>query len=210
MNKNEVKIKDKLSLSEKAAFINIVVNNCFRENEETGELDYTPYLRELFTINAFATYVLDGVEFTEDDNVYELILGDTELERLYYDWTNKSNDYLQISTNASDMIEFKKQQVLSKNNTVSNYVTELLQKQIEIADLQKVVLEQQKELNSAISPEDQKAFTEKFMGLSNEDFITELVKQAHKDNQVKPQDHKKPQAKKKKNNITALPLPEGK
>ena len=120
MKKNNVKIKGSLSLSDRIAITNIVANNHFSENEVTGEIDYTPYFRELSFINSFAEYVLDGVEFDEEDDIYESVISDIELNDLYDDWTG-TFEYIHICNYVNDMVEFKKQQLIhSKKSSLDS------------------------------------------------------------------------------------------
>lgn len=141
MIKNDVKIKKSLSLSDRIAITNIVVDNHFSENEVTGETNYIPYFRELSFINSFAEYVLDGVVFDEDNNIYESVIGDNELRDLYNDWTG-TFDYIQISTDVDVMVEFKKQQLIhnkkSSLDNLLNTITDVVKKMDESLNMNDV------------------------------------------------------------------------
>ena len=120
MIKNNAKIKKSLSLSDRIAITNIVVNSHFTENETTGEIDYLPYFRELSFVTSFAEIVLEGVEFDENDNIYESIIGDSELNVLYEDWTG-TFEYIHICNDVNDMVEFKRQQMIhNKKSSLDN------------------------------------------------------------------------------------------
>lgn len=131
MIKKDAKIKEALSLSDRIAITNIVANNHFSENEITGEVEYVPYFKELAFINSFAEYVLDGVQFDEEDNVYEKIIGDGEIYDLYWSWT-MTKDHSLISTDVKDIVEFKKQQLIhnkkSSLDNLLNTITDVVKK----------------------------------------------------------------------------------
>lgn len=131
MKKNVVKIKGSLSLSDIITISNIVVDNYFTVNDVTGEINYTPYLRELSFVTSFADFVLEGVEFDEEDNIYESVIGDKKLNDLYYDWT-RTFEYIQICSYVDDMVEFKKQQLIhnkkSSLDSLLNTITDVVKK----------------------------------------------------------------------------------
>lgn len=120
MIKNDAKIKKSLSLSDIMTISNIVTDNHFTENDVTGEISYTPYFRELSFVTSFADFVLKGVEFDEDDNVYESVMGDSKLADLYDDWT-RTIEYVHICRYVDDMVDFKKQQLIhNKKSSLDN------------------------------------------------------------------------------------------
>lgn len=131
MKKNDVKIKGSLSLSDRIAITNIVANNHFSENEVTGEIDYTPYFRELSFINSFAEYVLEGVEFDEEDNIYESVINDTDIYTWFSRWTD-GNEFELINIDVDDIVEFKKQQLMhnkkSSLDNLLNTITDVVKK----------------------------------------------------------------------------------
>jgi Ser-tRNA(Ala) deacylase AlaX len=149
MIKNSVELKKELSLSDKILIINMMVDGYFTENEVTGEIDYTPYFKEYSTIGAFALYALNGLVIEEDEKDFvDKIKSDPELLALYYRWSSDSSDtFCDIEYNVKDIVDFKKQVIISKSNTVSKLTEELLQKQLEVQQLQAEVLEQQKKMN---------------------------------------------------------------
>lgn len=195
MVKNEVKVKEKISLALRSLITDTIADGCFTY-DESGEVKYVPYFKEMATVIAFATYILEGVEFDKDENIYETVMNDKELVVIYREWTH-SGIYNMIKNDVDDIIEFKKQQLLRQNDTVAKYVTELLQLQIEVQKLQKQVLQQQEKIYSEYSKEDidklNATLEEMNKNFNSADYQKALADKVYKESKKKkPQDRKKP------------------
>jgi len=180
MKKVNPQLKEILPISDKIAITNLITNAYFTKEEETGKTEYTPYFREIAQIRCFASYVLTGVEFEEQEDVYELIRSDSELLLMYSDWIALNKDYDQISIDVKDLVDYRKKLLLKQNDTVSAYVTDLLKEQLKLQKLQDTLLSQQKKINETISPDEQRSFYEKIMKVKDEDVISKIVELVHK------------------------------
>jgi len=112
MIKNNLRIKDYISLDDKVNVIDRMVDASF-----TGDT-YTPYLVEPTGMAAVAYYFLDGVQFDDDENVYDAIINDDELQEYVFrfindDGSNTPTDEVmimrEVRDNVYDMIQYKKQ-----------------------------------------------------------------------------------------------------
>lgn len=199
--------KTQLTINEVLEVVRDAVDVCFLVDDEGRDIDFTPEYKDLSLQAAFCEKYLD-VELSEKfEEAYDVYMSVDTFD--YYDAIN-SKQWISILKSVDKKVAFRKQQLLNKNNTVNKQVEELLQKQIEVQDLQKEILLQQKKMNEVMTPEEQKAFADKITGLNDDKVIAEIVKLVNKQKKAEPQDHKKPQTKKNDGNITTLPLPQGK
>jgi hypothetical protein len=198
MIKNELKIKD-ISTAIRGAIVNMMVDGYFTESE-TGEVEFAPYFRDDFTVLAFANFVLDGVEFDKEDDVIELITSDNELNDLYDSYTT-SNTYYSILMDVSDMVEFKKKQILNSSNNVNRYVEELLKLQIDNQKSQNKVTKSIEKFMSQYSKDEIMQITQSAKLLTEKtnspEFQKGLVEAIDKVKPISPTDHKKSQRVKK-------------
>jgi hypothetical protein len=202
---NDIKVKEKLSLSEAIQYVNVV-------STTVVNTVYTPIYQKLINIDCFITFYTD-ITKTSLENIYDhLYEYDDLIHNLLMSDRIDKNQYIDIQNAINDEISFRKQVLINQsNNTVADLATKLLQKEIEVQDLQKGILEQQKEINDTIPPELQKKFIEKF---NNSELTSDAIVTAYlnsdwhksmeqgiiddKNKQIKelqkikfPQDHKK-------------------
>lgn len=128
MKKNKVKIKDNLSIIEKAAAINYIVDACFYNGE------YKPYYFDMAVKDSIVEFFLDGLEFDKTDQIYDIINTDEEIQKLvnkfYIDKNetqktqtiNKRNEkYIEIldfvKDNALKIIDFRKAFIIHNGAT---------------------------------------------------------------------------------------------
>lgn len=178
MVKDDPRFKEKFSLQDRINTIEFIVNACFTEDSESGEVAYTPYYRSVAQIISVANYFMEGIEFEEDEDIYSSIQSDEEIKAMIdtflYDGRTGGKILEDIATDVDDIIDFKKRQLIAKAQDESNGVLaykmlELMEKQAEREQLEidnnialKENLEFQNEVNKIVSPEMQKKFVENF------------------------------------------------
>lgn len=127
MIKNNVTIKDKLTENEAINFTKDYADAFFNENE-IGEIEYTPYLKDLQFKMLFYLYCVDGLEFeysTDEsgnsimENIIDAVDNDEEVSDLFtrylkgaYKGSILSYQLGRIKKDALDMVEFKKQSII--------------------------------------------------------------------------------------------------
>lgn len=212
MVKTDVKIKDFITMEERAIITNHLVDSYFTENDD-GSLAYTPYMIDPALTTIFFLYCVEGVEFDETEKVYESVCADEELVELYTTTlsTNlkkdsSSNKMIEtinsIMNDVIDMVEFKKQQIIHNDPVLNNKMLEILdvQKQLEVLKLKiaenenKMLLQQITQNNygekvmSYMTPEETASLNKKMLN-EEMDFgkLAELVTEKY----LKSDNHKK-------------------
>ena len=71
MTKTNVKVKESLTMEERVVITNHLVDSYFTEKDD-GTVIYTPYMVDSALIIAFFLYCVDGIEFDDDDKIYEI------------------------------------------------------------------------------------------------------------------------------------------
>lgn len=139
MKKKNTKIKKNITMADKISAIEAIVDANFTLDEETGERKYTPYYNHIATVIAITTNFLEGIEFEEDDLVYDIVMKDTTLHKLvnkfFYniegtdeaEKENKDNkEYIHlmgdVSSTALKMVEFEKERLVHSNLELENYI----------------------------------------------------------------------------------------
>lgn len=110
MKKNNPKIKSNITLADKINAIEGIVSTYFTDG------DYTPYYSEMGEIIAIATYFIDGLDFEENESVYNSVTKDDEVMALIkMFFNNKSNAFKIMSfvkEQVSDKVNFVKEQII--------------------------------------------------------------------------------------------------
>ena len=120
MTKNDVRIKDNITIVDKIRAIEDIVSAYWTDGE------YTPYYADMATVIAIVENFITGVEFEDDDVIYDLVNSDEELSSLVYrflDPTDNDIKYREIMylvlENVEEMVEFEKQKVIHNSNAFS-------------------------------------------------------------------------------------------
>lgn len=171
MTKNNPHIKNLYSISfeDKANIINIIVSACFQE-DENNNIEYTPYFRDLGTIIAISKYLIEGITFDKDEDIYNSVMNDADVSLLVDEIIN-SNAFDNILCDLREVIDFKKQEIIAKSNNLNNTIAmdilklinrhyEKVEQESETLDNLNCWITEQRELNSLITPEMQKQFAE--------------------------------------------------
>lgn len=115
MKKNNVKIKDNITIVDEISAIENIVAYYFTDDE------YTPYYAEMGKVTAVAQNFLSGVEFDTEDYIYELVMTNDDLYKCVNKFlvpsTIKSdaqyyNRMERIMKHVEDIVEFKKQELI--------------------------------------------------------------------------------------------------
>ena len=217
MVKGNIKIKDSITIEEKAIITEYLVDSYFTE-DEYGIVQYTPYNFDPALVTAFFLYCVEGIKFESKEkdsesvaleNVYESVSADEDLMNLYSSiLSTKTNDDRHpnikivrmlhaIVNDVSDMVEFRKQQLIHNNSILIGKLYEIfeVQKQVEklrleIAEKENKVLLQQinensygEEVMKHMPPEDLAALNKKILdGDMDYKKMTDLLVQKYLDN----------------------------
>ena len=122
MKKDNVRIKNNITIVDEISAIESIVSYYFTDGE------YTPYYAEMGKITAVAQNFLDGVEFEAEDYVYECVMTNDDL----YKCVNKFLVPSAIKTDAQyysrmerimkqvdDIVEFQKQRIIHNTDAFS-------------------------------------------------------------------------------------------
>ncbi len=193
MKKTNLKIKNvnDVGIIDEINVIETIASYYFKEFEDeygNSYIEYTPYRSKIGKIIAVAENLLDGIEFDEDEEVYNSVMTDPDILSLinaiafdsYVNGVTK-NKLLQIQNlfhdlmeQVNDIVEYRKSENLAKlqneyNSIMAYKLSRLLDAENEKAEVEKAALEnmnrwidEQRELNSLITPEMQKEFAETF------------------------------------------------
>lgn len=103
----------KITIDIRGAITRLMVNGYFSENE-TGEIEFTPYFRNKYQLIAFGLYALEGAEFEKGDDIEGIILEDDNIFQIYNAFI-ATEDFIEIKKDVEDMVAFQKQQLLHKS-----------------------------------------------------------------------------------------------
>lgn len=171
MKKNNPHIKNlySISLEIKVNIINMIVNSCFQE-DEYGDVEYTPHFKDFGITLAISKYLIDGIDFGEEEDIYNSIINDIEVKQLVDEIVNR-DEFQDLLDDAIDIIDFKKKMIIAKSNRIDDNIirkalevinkkSEKIEKEFETIDNLNTWLNEQRKLNSLITPEMQKQFAE--------------------------------------------------
>lgn len=139
MKRNNMRIKENITIIDKIKAINSIVDAHFEYNRVEKEMKYTPYYNEMANVIAIARNFIEGVEFEDKDLVYDLAMNDDELRslvnRFFYNIeetkdAEKENEQNQeyiylfndIQNEVSKIVKFKKEQLIHRNDGLELYM----------------------------------------------------------------------------------------
>ena len=136
MKKNNMRIKENITIFDQANAIEKIVSSCFTNNI------YTPYYRNRGEVIAIIMNFIDGVEFEEKEDVYNAYLEDDELQNLVIN-TKHATDWQFIEAMVDDKLAFMKDVIvhshpdLDKIVNAANVIIDSLENfsKLKIADL---------------------------------------------------------------------------
>lgn len=122
MKKNNVKIKDNITIVDEISAIKNIASYYFTDGE------YTPYYEEMGKVTAIAQNFLSGVEFDEEDYVYQLVMANDDLYKCVNKFINPSvsktdaqyySRMERVMKQVDDIVEFEKQKLIHNTDAFS-------------------------------------------------------------------------------------------
>lgn len=149
MIKTEPKLKE-LTIDDKANIIE-TVSDYIVCRDNTGVVKYMPYIRNYAFTVAIALYAIDGVEFEEDDNVYDIATNDKDIDILFESFCRNIPLLKEINGYIDDIVEFKKNYIIHNNQMINDKIIEILDNQKAFEDYRyKLAIKENKILNQQI------------------------------------------------------------
>lgn len=147
MKKENMRIKENITISDQINVINYITDYYFTDGE------YTPYYTGIGKIEAIALFFIDGVKFDNDEYVYECVENDEELRGLVhkfcYDIANDkvakkhnvdNGKYIDIMRfvieNVNEKLEFEKQKRIhctDEKNRMMKDINDVMEELVELA-----------------------------------------------------------------------------
>ena len=197
-----VRIKKDITIYDLANVIDTIVPFIIRKDE--NGITYTPYYKELGMRIGIAQYLIEGIEFEEDDDVLVEITNNKKLSELINQFSSISpKDYSFILSNVTDIVEQKKQEYstpdfsdikerllksIEQEQTLNNLNIKLLKKQNTLLSQQAKANEFQMKVMESMTPEEVAAMNKKFMSSEyNINDIAEMAVEKYLDSEI----HKK-------------------
>ena len=197
-----VRIKKDITIYDLANVIDTIVPFIIRKDE--NGITYTPYYKELGMRIGIAQYLIEGIEFEEDDDVLVEITNNKKLSELINQFSSISpKDYSFILSNVTDIVEQKKQEYsapdfsdikerllksIEQEQTLNNLNIKLAKKQNTILSQQAKANEFQMKVMESMTPEEVAAMNKKFMSSEyNINDIAEMAVEKYLDSEI----HKK-------------------
>lgn len=191
MKKNNVRIKENISFVDIMTAIESIVPQYFTYNEVTGETEYTPYYSEMATKIAMVKYFMEGVEFEDNDNVYELIISDGEIVNCINQFYYTSNEKLvniidMVTSNVEKIVDFKKEKLIHEDNDIKEYFASMSNMFNSFEDFLNVMVNSFRTFSnldlSKITPEMMEMAQKFAIGLKDKnitpDILTDVIKDA--------------------------------
>lgn len=169
-----------LTIDKKVDIINTIVNSHFQTNDD--EIEYTPYFSEIGKVIAIAKYIIDGISFDDDESVYNAVINDYETKRIV-DNIVSTKEFKNIMDIVNDIVEYKKSENIARiqnelNSVIGFKILDLVkmeeektQKEADTLENLNTWINEQRELNSLITPEMQRDFAKNF----NPDSLTDAI-----------------------------------
>ena len=191
MKKDNVRIKENISFVDIMTAIESIVPQYFTYNEVTGETEYTPYYSEMATKIAMVKHFMEGVEFEDNDNVYELIISDGEIVNCINQFYYTSNEKLiniinMVTSNVEKIVDFKKEKLIHEDNDMKEYFASMSNMFNSFEDFLNVMVDSFRTFSnldlSKITPEMMEMAQKFAIGLKDKnitpDILTDVIKDA--------------------------------
>ena len=197
-----VRIKKDITIYDLANVIETIVPFIIRKDEDG--ITYTPYYKELGMNVGIAKYLIEGIEFEEDDDILDEISNNKKLSELIAQFsTINPKDYSFIMNNVTDIVEQKKQEYsapdfsdikerllksIEQEQMLNNLNIKLAKKQNTILSQQAKANEYQMKVMESMTPEEVAELNKKLVsGEFNVDKVAEMTVQKYLDSEI----HKK-------------------
>ena len=135
MKKNILKVKNDLTVQDRVNVIETIASVFFKTKEDDGSIEYTPYFKEIGQITAIAKFIIEGLEFEDNENVYESVVDDGRVHTLVKEVMNESFFY-EIMDEVKDIVEYRKKEQIARiqneaNSILTYKLLELIEKEQE-------------------------------------------------------------------------------
>ena len=105
MKINDLKVKENITMVDKVNAINDIVDAVFTDG------NYTPYYQEMAEVIASVVYFIDGLEFEQDEAIYDAVMNDEEVSLFISNFCESELMYF-VRKNVHDKVEFRKNQMI--------------------------------------------------------------------------------------------------
>ena len=197
-----VRIKKDITIYDLANVIETIVPFIIRKDEDG--ITYTPYYEELGMNVGIAKYLIEGIEFEEDDDILDEISNNKKLSELIAQFsTINPKDYSFIMNNVADIVDQKKQEYsapdfsdikerllksIEQEQMLNNLNIKLAKKQNTVLSQQAKANEYQMKVMESMTPEEVAELNKKLVsGEFNVDKVAEMTVQKYLDSEI----HKK-------------------
>ena len=194
-----VRIKKDITIYDLANVIETIVPFIIRKDEDG--ITYTPYYKELGMNVGIAKYLIEGIEFEEDDGILDEISNNKKLSELIAQFfTINPKDYSFIMNNVTDIVEQKKQEYsapdfsdikerllksIEQEQMLNNLNIKLAKKQNTILSQQTKANEYQMKVMESMTPEEVAELNKKLVsGEFNVDKVAEMTVQKYLDSEI--------------------------
>lgn len=181
MKKNNFKVKENITFEDKANAIEYICNSLFDFDEYGEVIDYSPYYIEPAQVCAIMNYFVEGIEFENEESVYDVAIADKEINDIVNQFfikntTTAKNPKLTypqevmkfVMSHVVEKVEYMKQKAIHAPSYRKDMVGEA------IVELINVLAEKANELNVS----EANKFIEKYNDpdTSLEDFAKQFMK----------------------------------
>ena len=155
---------------------------------------FRSYFSKVGKVVAIAKYMIDGIKFDDNESIYTSVINDIEVNVLVNDILTLP-DFQYYIDMANDIVEYKKAENIARiqnetNSVIAYKLYELIKNEEEKTEKETETLknlnawiEEQRELNSLITPEMQRNFAENF----NPESLTDAIIKKYSESDI----HKK-------------------
>lgn len=158
MKITNVKIKDNITIVDRIDAIELIVNSYFTNGR------YTPYYVEISKYVAVARFFLEGISFSEDDDIFGIACSDEKIkllvDKFFIPSVSKTNTkYLNIMDDVmkqvEDIVDFRKQTIIHSSTVdeerIIQKLDQILEKETRNKDAELKVLRETERLQKAQS-----------------------------------------------------------
>ena len=194
-----VRIKKDITIYDLANVIETIVPFIIRKDEDG--ITYTPYYKGLGMNVGIAKYLIEGIEFEEDDDILNEISNNKKISGMIVQFsTINPKDYSFIMNNVTDIVEQKKQEYsapdfsdikerllksIDQEQMLNNLNLKLAKKQNTVLSQQEKANEYQMKVMESMTPEEVAELNKKLVsGEFNVDKVAEMTIQKYLDSEI--------------------------
>lgn len=173
---NVVKIKENISDLDLGNVIETVVEFMIRKDND-GYIIYTPYYQRYGLIVGISKYLIEGIHFDKNDDIFDDVTGDEAVHQVLNTFINNSSSMQYILDNVTDIVEFRKREFLHDYSDIKERLLKCIGQEKKLNDLnfkiakkQNTILTQQIKVNefneqvmNSMTPDEVKALNDKLL-----------------------------------------------